>query len=115
MTKSKYLSKTRLQVLLMMVKKAQKTVSILGTTKRMLAQDHEIHKQISWEPHRVVTYVQKKITFKIDFIPNSNATQPIICLLVSSATILSIMYTEATQANRTTFKNYQWNDSFNIA
>lgn len=47
MTKSKYLSKTRLQVLLMMVKKAQKTVSILGTTKRMLAQDHEIHKQIS--------------------------------------------------------------------
>ena len=61
MTKSKYLSNTRLQVLLMMVKKAQKTVSILGTTKRMLAQDHEIHKQISWEPHGVVTYVQKKL------------------------------------------------------
>ena len=98
----------------MMVEKAQKTLSILGTTKRMLAQGREIHKQISWEPHGVVTYVQKKIAFKIDFMPNSNATQPIIYLLVISATIVSIMYTEATQANRTTFKNYQWNDSFTI-
>ena len=61
------------------------------------------------------TYKKKKITFKIDFMPNSNATQPTICLLVSSATIVSIMYTEATQANCTTFKNYKWNDSFNIA
>ena len=33
----------------------------------------------------------KKITFKIDFMPNSNATQPIICLLVSSATMVSVM------------------------
>ena len=80
----------------------------------MLEQDDEIHKQISWEPYGVVTYKKKK-TFKIDFMPNSNATQPIICLLVSSATIVSIRYTEATQANRTTFKNYQWNDSFTIA
>ena len=48
---------------------------------------------------------KKNLTFKIDFMPNLNATQPIICLLVSSATILSIMYTEATQADRTTFKN----------
>lgn len=88
-----------------MVKKAQKTLSILGTTKMVLAQDHEILKQISWEPHGVVTYVQKKLTFKIDFMPNLNATQPIICLLVISVTIVSIMYTETTQANRTTFKN----------
>ena len=48
---------------------------------------------------------KKKLTFKIDFMPNLNATQPIVCLLVISVTIVSIMYTETTQANRTTFKN----------
>ena len=87
-TKSKYLSNICLQVLLMMAKKAQ---------------DHEIHKQISWEPHGVFTY--QKITFKIDFMPNSSATQPIIFLLVSSAKKVSVMYTETSQANRTTFEN----------
>ena len=51
----------------MMVKKAQKTVSILGTTKRMLAQDYEMHKQISWEPHGVVTTVR---TYKKNNIQN---------------------------------------------
>ena len=51
----------------MMVKKAQKTVSILGTTKRMLAQDYEMHKQVSWEPHGVVTTVR---TYKKNNIQN---------------------------------------------
>ena len=56
----------------MMVKKAQKTVSILGTTKRMLAQDYEMHKQVSWEPHGVVTTVR---TYKKNNIQNWLYTQ----------------------------------------
>ena len=84
----------------------------------MLAQDYEIHKQISWEPHGVVTTVR---TYKKNNIQNwlyaqfkCYSTYYLSFSQLSDDSINNV-YTEATQANCTTFKNYQWNDSFNIA